>query len=122
MTPERRTELEESLRMMKEISERFYNVVIHTKVHTFIEFTGLLNEFIKICEQSLAKDIDFAMVNTHCREGQLDVRLHNTAYLNEKLNCIFDNCYNITLEPLNDHTSTQKATESNQLEKEEDWS
>lgn len=81
-------EREEILKSMRAVSADFYGKVVHTKCHPFIEFTGLLNEYITICQDAHAKGIDFTQANTHTGQA-LPVAPHNVAYLAEKLNCIY---------------------------------
>ncbi|MCC3532575.1 MAG: hypothetical protein JGK40_32115 [Microcoleus sp. PH2017_21_RUC_O_A] len=83
MTPQ------ESLEKMHAASNRFYDDAIGTNCHAFIEFTGLLNEYIKICEENLAVGIDFTQINAHSKSQPLKIQEHEVAYLNEKLRCIF---------------------------------
>jgi hypothetical protein len=81
-------ELKDMIAKMRDVSSRFYPAAAATGVHAFIEFTGLMNEFIKICEQSLAAEVDFATSNTHSGKS-LVVHPYNAAYIVEKLDCIF---------------------------------
>ncbi|WP_293126879.1 hypothetical protein [Microcoleus sp. bin38.metabat.b11b12b14.051] len=83
MTPQ------ETLERMRAASDNFYNEAVRTNCHTFIEFTGLLNEYIKICEENLAVGIDFTQSNAHIKGPQLKIQEHEVDYLNEKLCCIF---------------------------------
>lgn len=83
-----KAEREEILVSMREASSKFYGMAVHTKCHPFIEFTGLLNEFITICQAAHAKGIDFTQSNTHTGQA-LPIAPHNVAYLAEKLNCIY---------------------------------
>ncbi len=83
-----KAERDEMIRKMKEISSLFYPLAAATHVHAFIEFTGLMNEFITVCEQAQAAGQDFTRANTHT--GQcLPIQTHHAAYLAEKLNCIY---------------------------------
>jgi hypothetical protein len=107
MDEKRRQELLASLEVIDSILATFYYSAIYTNVHTFVEFTGLMTEYTKICRQSLAEGIDFSRANTHSKEGKLVVHPYNTEYLQEKLNCIFDNCYNIEL---HNHDNFQSNT------------
>ena len=84
-TPEER---EEMLRKMKAASNIFYGLATQTGCHTFIEFTGLMNEFIQICEKAHAQDIDFPFANAHTGQA-LPMEPYNLAYLGEKLTCIY---------------------------------
>lgn len=116
MTPEKRDELQLVIANMSKLSSNFYYNAIHIGNHSFIEFTGLMNEYIKICQQSLEQGIDFTLVNTHTKGQALAVKEYNTRYLKEKLNCIFDNCYDIELkdnEPKYKGPRTEAQTQSN---------
>jgi hypothetical protein len=81
-------ELKDMITKMHAVSSRFYPAAASTGCHAFIEFTGLMNEFIKICEQSLAAEVDFATSNTHSGKP-LVVHPYNAQYIVEKLDCIF---------------------------------
>ena len=84
MTPE------ESLKKMKEASRQFYLQAVRTECHAFIEFTGLMNEYIKICEefQRQYPDQDFRKCNIH-NSQRLEFKPYHIAYFNEKLQCIY---------------------------------
>lgn len=79
---------ERALAEMQEASNAFYRSAIHIGNHPFIEFGGLMNEYINACRQAHAKGIDFTECNVH--SGQV-LPLHPVMsdYLNEKLECIF---------------------------------
>ncbi|WP_445173777.1 hypothetical protein [Microcoleus sp.] len=80
----------ESLDMMRAASKTFYNMAIRTDCHAFIEFTGLMNEYIKICEENLTNGIDFRNSNAHIGKSQeMKIQPYEVNYLNEKLYCIF---------------------------------
>ncbi|MEG4977223.1 hypothetical protein [Microcoleus sp. K4-B3] len=83
MTPE------ESLDKMNLAASNFYDEAIRTDCHAFIEFTGLIREYIKICEENHAKGIDFREENAHTGNSQLKIEPYEIDYLNEKLHCIF---------------------------------
>ena len=88
-TPEERVE---TLKQMHDITNKFYSMVflanMGSKAHAFVEFTGLMNEYLTICEAAHAQGIDFGQANTHSGAA-LPVKPHNAAYLAEKLNCIY---------------------------------
>lgn len=76
------------LRRMRGASDYFYSMAVRIGVHAFIEFTGLMNEFIKLCEEAHAAGIDFTMANVH--GGQhLPFQPHHITYVYEKLECIY---------------------------------
>ena len=81
-------QLRDMLAKMKAVSSSFYLQACLTGCHTFIEFTGLMNEFIKVCEQSAAAGVDFASASTHSGKP-LVVYPYNADYIVEKLDCIF---------------------------------
>jgi len=83
-------EREQILAKMKRASNDFYYMAIHTGCHAFIEFTGLMNEYIKLCEEAHGKGIDFTQANIHSGEGEgLPIQDHHISYLGEKLGCIY---------------------------------
>ena len=82
MTPE------ESLDRMRRAADNFYVEAIRTDCHAFIEFTGLLREYCKVCEENLARGIDFRELNGHTSQ-RMQLQPHEIDYFNEKLNCIF---------------------------------
>lgn len=82
MTPE------ETLQKMRIISANFYHGAQLAKCHNFLEFTGLINEYIEICEQNLTIGIDFTQANAHTGQ-HLKIMPYQVDYLNEKLECIF---------------------------------
>lgn len=79
---------ESLLVMMKSLSDAFYSSTTKLGVHPFIEFTGLLNEYISMCREAHKDGIDFTQCNTHTGQT-LPMAPHNLAYLNEKIECIF---------------------------------
>jgi hypothetical protein len=81
-------EREVALIQMQEASNQFYYTVIHIGVHPFIEFTGVMNEYIKLCQDAHAADIDFSECNVHTGQP-LPIKSHQKDYINEKLECIF---------------------------------
>lgn len=89
MTPERQAELREALARMDAASSVFYRHAVHTGHHAFVEFTGLLNEYIKVCRRSLDEDgVDFTGASTHSGKA-LRFEGYELAYIAEKLECIF---------------------------------
>lgn len=83
-----KAELTEMLIKMRLVAASFYPAACATGCHAFIEFTGLMNEFITICEKSMEKNIDFALANTH-NNVALAIEPHHVQYLAEKLDCIY---------------------------------
>lgn len=73
---------------MRRVSNAFYAAAIRVENHPFIEFCGLMNEYINACEAAAAKGIDFTECSTHTGQ-HLPLESHQIAYINEKLECIF---------------------------------
>lgn len=88
MTDERKAELKDSIRIMHDASHMFYRLAIHAGCHAFIELTGLINEYIRICEDALEKGIDFTAANVHTGY-HLPILPYRADYLTEKLQCIY---------------------------------
>lgn len=84
-TPEERLEI---IARMRIASRNFYVAAVAIGNHPFIEFTGLINEYITICERATANGVDFTECNTHS-DKDLPMAAHQIAYINEKLECIF---------------------------------
>lgn len=91
MTPEQR---ELALVQMQQASSDFYRSAVHIGNHPFIEFAGLMNEYIKACRYAHEQDLDFSDCNQH--SGRV-LPLHPTMsdYINEKLGCIFSGAKSI---------------------------
>lgn len=79
---------EETLRKMQDASDAFYAAAIQTNNHPFVEFTGLINEYIKACEEAHRRGIDFSECNRHAGRD-LPLESFQVDYINEKLECIF---------------------------------
>lgn len=88
MKPERRADLVELCNNMQTISDAFYYNARRHQNHAFIEFAGLMNEYIKICRDSLESGIDFTECNIHSGKP-LAIQPFQAAYLAEKFECIF---------------------------------
>lgn len=57
------------LRRMREASSVFYGLAVQAGCHPFIEFTGLMNEYIKCCEAAHKAGIDFASCGSGLSAG-----------------------------------------------------
>lgn len=79
---------QEMIQLMDRISSEFYGKATFAGVHAFIEFAGLMNEFIQVCRAAQADGMDFTQANTHTGNA-LPFMEHNARYLAEKLNCIY---------------------------------
>jgi hypothetical protein len=84
-TPEERTI---QLVNMKRLSKLFYATAHAIGCHAFIEFTGLMNEWLKMAEEAHKQGIDFNACNTHSGHA-LPMQPFQRNYINEKLECIF---------------------------------
>lgn len=81
-------ELEEMCGKMKAVSNTFYQGAVRTGVHPFIEFCGLMNEYIQICERASSSGIQFPFASEHNGEA-IPIEPHEANYIAEKLRCIF---------------------------------
>ena len=81
-------ELKEMIKKMTEITMAFYPAATRTGNHAFIEFCGLMGEYIKMCEYSLEHDVSFAEANTHSGVPLVAAN-YQIQYLAEKFDCIF---------------------------------
>jgi len=76
------------LKSMREASDRFYRMAVKIQCHPFIEFSGLMHEYIQMCERAHQQGIDFTQ--THAHSGYaLPMQSFNAAYLGEKIGCIY---------------------------------
>jgi hypothetical protein len=85
-------ELEDMLAGMTAASGIFYELAVATRCHAFIEFTGLQNEYIKLCREALDQGIDFTQTNVHS-DKSLPMKGYHAEYLTEKLACIYGNVF-----------------------------
>jgi len=81
-------ELHEICTKMRRVSDAFYVGAVSTGNHPFIEFCGLMNEYIKVCQDAAEKRIPFPLLTEHTGEA-LPVQPHHMLYIAEKLRCIF---------------------------------
>jgi hypothetical protein len=77
-----------ALDRMQDASDAFYRSAVSIGNHPFIEFAGLMNEYITACRAAHRDGIDFTQCNVH--NGQtLPLHPVMSDYINEKLECIF---------------------------------
>jgi hypothetical protein len=80
---------QQALEKMRAASGNFYFAATRTNCHAFIEFTGLMNEYIKVCERMTAQgDTSWMTANTHSGLP-LKMESYELDYLSEKLDCIY---------------------------------
>lgn len=77
-----------ALKDMRAASAAFYAAATRIGNHPFIEFAGLMNEYIKVAEGAHKQGIDFSECNAHSGIG-LPMADFQIDYINEKLECIF---------------------------------
>lgn len=82
------TDRVQALSQMQSISNGFYQQAIQAHVHPFIEFTGLMNEYIKMAQEAHKRGQDFTNATGHFEES-LPMEPYNAEYLAEKFDCIF---------------------------------
>lgn len=80
--------LDSAIQGMQEAADSFYRSAVQIGIHPFIEFAGLMNEYISSCREAANSGIDFTLCNTHTGQ-HLPLHAHQVDYINEKLECIF---------------------------------
>ena len=105
LSSERVLELRDCIKKMQNVSDAFYQGAINTGNHAFIEFCGLMNEYIKVCYDALNEGIDFTMANKHTGQA-LPLKMHHSAYLGEKIGCIYGE---MLADPANWHIFSKAA-------------
>ncbi len=81
-------EREVCLHRMRAASSQFYLAATNSRNHAFVEFCGLMNEYIKVCEDAHRRGEDFTDFNAHLGQ-HLPVAPHQLQYINEKMECIY---------------------------------
>lgn len=81
-------EREAMLASMREIAAEFYASAMTSKCHPFIEFAGLMNEYVQLCEQAHREGVDFTQTDVHNGKA-LPMRAFQAAYIGEKVGCIY---------------------------------
>lgn len=83
-----REELAAMIPKMNEASHAFYGAAAGIGCHPFIEFNGLMNEWIKMARNSLEEGVDFTQANVHSGIP-LVAQDYEIKYFCEKFECIF---------------------------------
>ena len=84
-----KAELLQMISQMQGASNAFYLYATRIGCHPFIEFTGLMNEYIGMCQNALVQGQDFTETSIHGSGQPLPMKEHNRQYLTEKLECIY---------------------------------
>lgn len=83
-----KAERKQALNLMQMASHEFYKAAVSIGVHPFIEFTGLMNEYITICRMAEKNNKEWVHASTHSGVP-LRMHEHSVKYLAEKLDCIY---------------------------------
>ncbi len=76
------------LAAMEKLNEAFYWHAFKIGCHPFIEFCGVMGEYIKLAQAAHEQGIDFT--NTTAHSGfPLPMKDYNARYLGEKVGCIY---------------------------------
>lgn len=81
-----REELEAMLRRMESAADIFYSIA-RSGHHQFVEFTGFIREYIKICRRAMEHGVDFGTAFA------LPIETYEAGYLGEKFGCIFGDSF-----------------------------
>jgi hypothetical protein len=84
-SPQTKARLEHMLEQMRFTANEFYSSAVRIGQHTFIEFNGMLLEYIKGCQNMYLAEVDFTMNNQRPTEEELH-------YIGEKFECIWGHC------------------------------
>jgi hypothetical protein len=83
-----REELAEMVRKMRRVADGVYGPLAATGCHPFVEFCGLMQKYVDVCEACVEDEVQFPHATRHSG-GVLPVETHDLEYLAEKLGCIF---------------------------------
>lgn len=86
--PTSKADLDKMVEAMNAVSDKFYAGAVHTRCHPFIEFCGLMKEYISVCQGAAAQDIDFSQASQHTGVA-LPIKTFHANYIGEKLGCIY---------------------------------
>ena len=81
-------EREEILVKMETTIRTFYGMAASTGCHPFIEFCGLMGEYLKSCQLAHLRGLDFTQANRHSGQA-LSIETYQANYIGEKLGCIY---------------------------------
>lgn len=99
------------VKKMRRASTDFYLAACNAGCHAFIEFTGLMNEFIKLCEGSPG----FEHLNAHGSE-HLAFESYHIKYVVEKLECIYGDALFDAMVTVAKQKQAQKRREQKRVE------
>ena len=88
MKKKRKDELSGMIEDMRATSAMFYMGATGIGNHPFIEFTGLMNEYIDLCQGALSQGVDFTECNIHTGL-KLPMHDYQKKYASEKIECIY---------------------------------
>lgn len=86
--PPSKADLDKMVAAMTAVSTKFYAGAVQTNCHPFIEFCGLMNEYIGVCKGAADQNIDFSQANQHTGVA-LPIKTFQANYIGEKLGCIY---------------------------------
>lgn len=82
MDPATKLRLERTLERMDHAADVFYAHAQTADFHQFLEFTGFIREYTKMCRELLKRGVDFTT-----ESGEL--KTYEAHYIGEKFGCIF---------------------------------
>lgn len=81
--------LEKIIERMEICTDVFYPMAQRAECHPFLEFNGIMREYIELCRDSLEQNVDFI------EDWPKSVKLYRLEYMAEKLNCIFGKIFSV---------------------------
>lgn len=86
MESDDRAMAELTLEQMEAYAQLFYRSAQAVGHHQWLEMTGIMREYLKLCRAELEAGRDF-------RTQPIDPPLHSVAYILEKLDCMFGDAF-----------------------------
>lgn len=104
MTEERKAELKTMANQMEMAANEFYSMAVLIGHHPFIEFCGLMREYVLCCRDAIAQDVDFTECSIHTFRP-LPVMTYRADYFAEKLGCIIGRPVEVSPSPTPETTA-----------------
>lgn len=80
------------VQLLQKLCDHFYWLCFRnglaSKCHPFLEFNGVMQQYVSMCRSAADNGIDFAHCSVH-QNRSLPMRVADASYLADKLNCIF---------------------------------
>jgi len=102
-------EREEMLAVMRRAKDSFYFMAVQVGDHRFVEFAGMIGEYIKLCEAAHEKGYDLTELH-HV------MRPYHAHYVGEKIGCIYGTTFYREAKTLSGFLAAVVGLEAHELE------